>query len=110
MSYVHGLAPRPEHDFEAVRCNAVPGVGEQFVMPPDGLGPVRHPALGGHPGRPAGRLRRRAGPCRAPAADPGTDAHLHPLGVRTHPWWRGVGRRGGLSGRARHAGGAPTGR
>ncbi len=32
-AYVHGLAPRPEHDFAAVRCNAVPGVGELFVMP-----------------------------------------------------------------------------
>ncbi|MFB6806786.1 styrene monooxygenase/indole monooxygenase family protein [Streptomyces sp. NPDC056387] len=34
VSYVHGLAPRPEHpDTEAVRCNLVPGVGELFVMP-----------------------------------------------------------------------------
>ncbi|MEU9096885.1 styrene monooxygenase/indole monooxygenase family protein [Streptomyces sp. NPDC048361] len=34
VSYVHGLGPRPEHpDFEAVRCNLVPGVGELFVMP-----------------------------------------------------------------------------
>jgi hypothetical protein len=33
VSYVHGLAPRPEYDFEAVRCNLVPGVGELFVMP-----------------------------------------------------------------------------
>ncbi|WP_338672914.1 styrene monooxygenase/indole monooxygenase family protein [Streptomyces sp. SCSIO 30461] len=34
VSYVHGLAPRPEHpDFDAVRCNVVPGVGELFVMP-----------------------------------------------------------------------------
>ncbi|MBO1417885.1 styrene monooxygenase/indole monooxygenase family protein [Streptomyces sp. FH025] len=33
VSYVHGLAPRPEHDFPAVRCNLVPGVGELFVMP-----------------------------------------------------------------------------
>ncbi|MCH0538217.1 FAD-binding oxidoreductase [Streptomyces sp. MUM 203J] len=33
-SYVHGLGPRPEHpDFDAVRCNLVPGVGELFVMP-----------------------------------------------------------------------------
>ncbi|WP_030995003.1 styrene monooxygenase/indole monooxygenase family protein [Streptomyces sp. NRRL F-5630] len=32
--YVHGLGPRPEHpDFDAVRCNLVPGVGEFFVMP-----------------------------------------------------------------------------
>jgi hypothetical protein len=34
VSYVHGLGPRPEHpDFQAVRCNLVPGVGELFVMP-----------------------------------------------------------------------------
>jgi hypothetical protein len=30
---VSGLAPRPEHDFPAVRCNVVPGIGELFVMP-----------------------------------------------------------------------------
>ncbi|RII15983.1 Styrene monooxygenase StyA [Streptomyces sp. YIM 130001] len=34
VAYVHGLAPRPEHpDYEAVRCNLVPGVGELFIMP-----------------------------------------------------------------------------
>ncbi|MFE0426291.1 styrene monooxygenase/indole monooxygenase family protein [Streptomyces sp. NPDC058953] len=34
VAYVHGLAPRPEHpDYDAVRCNLVPGVGELFVMP-----------------------------------------------------------------------------
>jgi 2-polyprenyl-6-methoxyphenol hydroxylase-like FAD-dependent oxidoreductase len=34
VSYVHGLAPRPEHpDLPAVRCNLVPGVGELFVIP-----------------------------------------------------------------------------
>ncbi|MFJ2193982.1 styrene monooxygenase/indole monooxygenase family protein [Kitasatospora sp. NPDC087861] len=32
-SYVYGLGPRPDHDFPAVRCNVVPGVGELFVMP-----------------------------------------------------------------------------
>ncbi|MFH8383808.1 styrene monooxygenase/indole monooxygenase family protein [Kitasatospora sp. NPDC018058] len=32
-AYVYGLAPRPEHDFQAVRCNVVPGIGELFVMP-----------------------------------------------------------------------------
>ncbi|MFE6052596.1 styrene monooxygenase/indole monooxygenase family protein [Kitasatospora sp. NPDC056446] len=32
-AYVHGLAPRPEHDVQAVRCNVVPEVGELFVMP-----------------------------------------------------------------------------
>ncbi|MEU2107836.1 styrene monooxygenase/indole monooxygenase family protein [Streptomyces sp. NPDC019507] len=34
VSYVHGLGPRPEHpEFDAVRCNLVPGVGELFIMP-----------------------------------------------------------------------------
>lgn len=34
VAYVHGLQPRAEHpDFDAVRCNLVPGVGELFVMP-----------------------------------------------------------------------------
>ncbi|MFH8473138.1 styrene monooxygenase/indole monooxygenase family protein [Streptomyces sp. NPDC018000] len=34
VAYVHGMGPRPEHpDFDAVRCNLVPGVGELFVMP-----------------------------------------------------------------------------
>ncbi|MEU9080543.1 styrene monooxygenase/indole monooxygenase family protein [Kitasatospora sp. NPDC004745] len=33
VSYVHGLGPRPEHAFPAVRCNVVPGVGELFVIP-----------------------------------------------------------------------------
>ncbi|MFE7409097.1 styrene monooxygenase/indole monooxygenase family protein [Streptomyces laurentii] len=34
VAYVHGLGPRPEHpEFDAVRCNVVPGVGELFVMP-----------------------------------------------------------------------------
>jgi hypothetical protein len=33
VAYVNGLGPRPEHDFKAVRCNLVPGVGELFVMP-----------------------------------------------------------------------------
>lgn len=32
--YVHGMEPRPEHpDTHAVRFNAVPGVGELFIMP-----------------------------------------------------------------------------
>jgi hypothetical protein len=32
--YVHGMAPRPEHpNVQAVRFNAVPGVGELFIMP-----------------------------------------------------------------------------
>jgi hypothetical protein len=34
VAYVHGLGPRPEHpEFDAVRCNLVPGLGELFVMP-----------------------------------------------------------------------------
>ncbi|MFJ4769046.1 styrene monooxygenase/indole monooxygenase family protein [Streptomyces uncialis] len=34
VAYVHGLGVRPEHpDYDAVRCNLVPGVGELFVMP-----------------------------------------------------------------------------
>ncbi|MEU3446241.1 styrene monooxygenase/indole monooxygenase family protein [Streptomyces thermolilacinus] len=34
VAYVHGLGPRPEHpEYDAVRCNLVPGVGELFVMP-----------------------------------------------------------------------------
>ena len=34
VAFVHGLEPRPEHpDFDAVRFNIVPGVGELFIMP-----------------------------------------------------------------------------
>ncbi|NMO57498.1 FAD-binding oxidoreductase [Actinoplanes sp. TBRC 11911] len=33
VAYVHGLAPRPEYDFQAVRANLIPGAGELFVMP-----------------------------------------------------------------------------
>ncbi|MGW0786837.1 styrene monooxygenase/indole monooxygenase family protein [Streptomyces sp. NPDC002911] len=34
VAYVHGLGPRPEHpEFDAVRCNLVPGVGELLIMP-----------------------------------------------------------------------------
>lgn len=34
VAYVHGMGPRPEHpEFDAVRCNLVPGVGELFIMP-----------------------------------------------------------------------------
>ena len=34
VAYVHGMGVRPEHpEFDAVRCNLVPGVGELFVMP-----------------------------------------------------------------------------
>lgn len=32
-AYVHGLEPRPEHDYPAVRCNLVPDVGELFMVP-----------------------------------------------------------------------------
>jgi hypothetical protein len=32
--YVHGMTPRPEHPtVQAVRFNAIPGVGELFIMP-----------------------------------------------------------------------------
>jgi hypothetical protein len=32
--YVHGMKPRPEHPtLQAVRFNAVPGIGELFIMP-----------------------------------------------------------------------------
>ncbi|KND27388.1 MULTISPECIES: styrene monooxygenase/indole monooxygenase family protein [Streptomyces] len=32
--YVHGLGPRPEHpEFDAARCNLVPGLGELIVQP-----------------------------------------------------------------------------
>ncbi|HEX3792255.1 MAG TPA: styrene monooxygenase/indole monooxygenase family protein [Pseudonocardiaceae bacterium] len=34
LAYVHGMTPRPEHpEFEAVRFNVAPGVGELFVIP-----------------------------------------------------------------------------
>jgi len=34
VSYVHDLGPRPEHpDYDALRCNLIPGVGELFIMP-----------------------------------------------------------------------------
>ncbi|MFF2078728.1 styrene monooxygenase/indole monooxygenase family protein [Kitasatospora sp. NPDC058162] len=33
VSYVYGLAPRPDQEFPAVRCNLVPGIGEFFSMP-----------------------------------------------------------------------------
>ncbi|MEU2262409.1 styrene monooxygenase/indole monooxygenase family protein [Streptomyces sp. NPDC019645] len=34
VSYVHGLGPRSEHpEYDAVRCNLVPGAGELFIMP-----------------------------------------------------------------------------
>ncbi|WP_370421468.1 styrene monooxygenase/indole monooxygenase family protein [Streptomyces sp. QH1-20] len=34
VAYVHGLGPRHEHpEYDAMRCNLVPGAGELFVMP-----------------------------------------------------------------------------
>lgn len=34
LAYVHGMGPRPEHpEYDAVRCNIVPGVGELLVIP-----------------------------------------------------------------------------
>ncbi|MEU4208979.1 styrene monooxygenase/indole monooxygenase family protein [Streptomyces sp. NPDC026206] len=34
LAYVHGLGPRAEHpEYDAARCNLVPGVGELWVIP-----------------------------------------------------------------------------
>ena len=57
---------------QAVRCNLVPGVGELFVIPRYTIiGRLRHPLLGGHPRRPAGRLPR-------PVKDPAEHLRPHP--------------------------------
>ncbi|MFJ6378477.1 styrene monooxygenase/indole monooxygenase family protein [Kitasatospora sp. NPDC092039] len=53
-SYVHGLGPRPEHDFPAVRCDVVPGVGEFFAVPAlTGAGPCDILLWEAQPGGPA---------------------------------------------------------
>ncbi len=54
VSYVHGGGRRPEHpDTDAVRFNAVPGVGELFVIPGLTLsGPCEIPFFEGLPGGP----------------------------------------------------------
>lgn len=54
VSYVHGAGRRPEHpDMDAVRFNAVPGVGELFVIPGYTFsGPCEIPFFEGVPGGP----------------------------------------------------------
>ncbi|PRW65430.1 styrene monooxygenase/indole monooxygenase family protein [Actinopolyspora mortivallis] len=54
VSYVHGAERRPEHPgMDAVRFNAVPGVGELFVIPGLTLsGPCEIPFFEGIPGGP----------------------------------------------------------
>lgn len=54
VSYVHGAGRRPEHpDKYAVRFNAVPGIGELFVIPGYTLsGPCEIPFFEGIPGGP----------------------------------------------------------
>lgn len=62
--YVHGMAPRPEHpDTTAVRFNAIPGVGELFVIPGYTLsGPCDIPFFEGIPGGPLDCWDDRPGP------------------------------------------------
>jgi 2-polyprenyl-6-methoxyphenol hydroxylase-like FAD-dependent oxidoreductase len=62
--YVHGLAPRPEHpDLSAVRFNAVPGIGELFVIPAYTLsGPCDILFFEGIPGGPLDCWADRPGP------------------------------------------------
>jgi Styrene monooxygenase A putative substrate binding domain len=62
--YVHGLAPRPEHpDLSAVRFNAVPGIGELFVIPAYTLsGPCDILFFEGIPGGPLDCWQDRPGP------------------------------------------------
>jgi hypothetical protein len=63
VSYVHGLGPRPEHDFPAVRCNLVPGVGELFVIPAlTGSGPCDILFWEGVPGGPLDVFEPTRGP------------------------------------------------
>ena len=62
--YVHGMAPRPEHpNLNAVRFNAVPGVGELFVIPGYTLsGPCEILFFEGVPGGPLDCWQDRPGP------------------------------------------------
>ncbi len=62
--YVHGMTPRPEHpDMRAVRFNAVPGVGELFIMPCYTLsGPCDILFFEGIPGGPLDCWDDRPGP------------------------------------------------
>ncbi|GAA1286387.1 styrene monooxygenase/indole monooxygenase family protein [Saccharothrix xinjiangensis] len=64
VAYVHGMAPRPEHpDLPAVRFNAVPGVGELFVIPGFTLsGPCDILFFEGLPGGPLDCWADRPGP------------------------------------------------
>ncbi|MDR7303436.1 styrene monooxygenase/indole monooxygenase family protein [Haloactinomyces albus] len=64
VSYVHGGGRRPEHpDMDAVRFNAVPGVGELFVIPGLTLsGPCEIPFFEGIPGGPLDCWSDRPGP------------------------------------------------
>jgi hypothetical protein len=64
VMYVHGMAPRPEHpDRHAVRFNAVPGVGELFVIPGYTLsGPCDILFFEGIPGGPLDCWQDRPGP------------------------------------------------
>lgn len=61
VSYVHGAPKRPEHpDMYAVRFNAIPGVGELFVIPGLTLsGPCEIPFFEGIPGGPMDRFSDR---------------------------------------------------
>ena len=52
---------------------------------PHHLRPRRHPVLGGHTRRPAGRLPGRQGPRRAPLPDPGTHGEVHARGSTRGP-------------------------
>ncbi|HYZ07891.1 MAG TPA: styrene monooxygenase/indole monooxygenase family protein [Pseudonocardiaceae bacterium] len=62
--YVHGMTPRPEHpEMHAVRFNAVPGVGELFIMPCYTLsGPCDILFFEGIPGGPLDCWDDRPGP------------------------------------------------
>ena len=64
VMYVHGMAPRPEHpDLAAVRFNAVPGIGELFVIPAYTLsGPCDILFFEGIPGGPLDCWQDRPGP------------------------------------------------
>jgi hypothetical protein len=64
VSYVHGAGRRPEHpDRDAVRFNAIPGIGELFVIPAYTLsGPCEIPFFEGIPGGPLDCWSDRPGP------------------------------------------------
>ncbi|MFF4404386.1 styrene monooxygenase/indole monooxygenase family protein [Streptoverticillium reticulum] len=64
LAYVHGLGPRPEHpEYDAVRCNLVPGVGELWVIPAlTASGRADILFWEGVPGGPLDVFRRAEGP------------------------------------------------